>query len=49
MPSGREFVKVFEDVLKYILGPDKALQLSDIVRINPLRPITSFLHVFKPN
>ena len=34
VPSGREFVEVFEDVWKHILGPDKVLQLSDIVCIN---------------
>ena len=25
VPFGREFVEVFEDVWKYILGPDKTL------------------------
>ena len=34
MPSGREFVEVFEDVWKYILGSDKVLQLSDTVCIS---------------
>ena len=34
VPSGREFVQVFEVVWKCILGPDKVLQLSDIVCIN---------------
>ena len=34
VPSGKEFVEVFEDVWKYILGPDKVLQLSDTVCIS---------------
>ena len=34
VPTGREFVEVFEDVWKHILGPDKVLQLSDINRIS---------------
>ena len=34
VPSGREFVEVFEDACKYVLDPDKVLQLSDIVCIN---------------
>ena len=34
MPSGGEFVEDFEDVWKYILVPDKVLQLSDIVCIS---------------
>ena len=33
MPPGRKFVEVFENVWKYILGPDDVLQLSDIVCI----------------
>ena len=34
VPSGRQFVEMFEDVWKYILGTNKVLQLSDIVYIN---------------
>ena len=34
VPSGREFVEVFEDVWNNILGPDKVMQLSDIVCIS---------------
>ena len=34
MPPGAEFVDVFEDVLKHILGPEEVLQLSDIVCIS---------------
>ena len=34
VPSGREFLEVFEDVWKHILGPDKVLQLSGINRIS---------------
>ena len=34
MPSGREFVEVFEDVWKYTFGSDKVLQLSNIVCIS---------------
>ena len=32
--SCTEFVEVFEDFEKYILSPDKVLQLSDIVSIS---------------
>ena len=34
VPSGREFVKVFQDFWKYISGPDKNFPFSDIVCIN---------------
>ena len=34
VPSGREFVEVFEDVWNNILGPDKVMQFSDIVCIS---------------
>ena len=34
MLSSREFVEVFEDVWKYILGSAKVLQLSDTVCIS---------------
>ena len=34
VPSSSEFVEVFQDVWKYILGPDKVLQLSDIICIS---------------
>ena len=34
VPSGREIVEVFEEVQKHILGPDKVLQLSNIVCIS---------------
>ena len=34
VPSGREFVEVFEDVWKHILGPDKVFYLSEIVCIS---------------
>ena len=34
VPSGIVFVEVFEDVWKYILGPDEVLQLFDIICIS---------------
>ena len=33
VPSVREFMEVFEDFWKCILGPDKVLQFSEIVCI----------------
>ena len=41
VPSGRKFVEIFEDVWKHILGPDKVLQLSDIVCISRDKKIYS--------